>query len=96
MSLSHDVALGPSALSLSLSSGWGDHRHNAISGAIANGGLLDFQAGAAYPISLGAFLTLTPSIQYSALLQDNVRRYYDDCGIDTNNWFFAVVAGITK
>jgi hypothetical protein len=94
MSLSHDIAVGPSALSLSLSAGWGDHRHNGISGAIADGGLLDFQAGAAYPISLGAFLTLTPSIQYSALLQDDVRRYYDDSGISPDNWFFALNAAM--
>ena len=94
MSLSHDVALGPSALSLSASAGWGDHRHNGISGAIADGGLLDFQAGAAYPISLRPYLTLTPSIQYSALLQDDVRRYYDDSGISPDNWFFAVTAAV--
>jgi hypothetical protein len=94
MSLSHDVALGPSALSLSASAGWGDHRHNGISGAIADGGLLDFQAGAAYPISLGAFLTLTPSVQYSALLQDDIRRYYGDSGISPDNWLFSLNAAV--
>lgn len=94
--LSHDIVMGPSALSLAISSGWGDHRHNLISGAIADGGLLDFQACAAYPVSLRSFITLIPAIHYSTLLQDDVRRYYDDSGIKTNNWFFAVVAGITK
>lgn len=92
--LSHDVALGPGDLSLSLSTGRGDGRHNGISGVENAGGWLDFQAGASYSFSPIAVLTLTPSIQFSTLLQDEIRQYYGDTGINPDNWFFSVTAAM--
>ncbi|TKJ39065.1 hypothetical protein CEE37_11620 [candidate division LCP-89 bacterium B3_LCP] len=90
--LSEDITVGPGNLFLSSSLGWGDDRHNLWSGVTDAGGLLDWQIDATYSLNIKPNLSLSPGIHFGMTLQDDIRNYYDNQGINTSNLFFSLAA----
>ena len=92
MSLSHAAALGAGNLFLSTGMGWGDERHNRWSSVENAEGWLDFRIETEYAATIYPNLTLFPGIHYSRIIQEDIRRYYDDVGIEASNLFFSIRA----
>ncbi len=90
LSLSQTLPAGPGTFCFTTSTGWGDERHNRWSGLSDAGGWLDFQAGVNYCLPLQSWLTLTPGVQYSALLQKDIREYYDQSGVQADGLIFSL------
>ena len=76
------------SLDLSAGVGWGSPDHNEGYFGAEEDGVTDFRAGLSLPISVGEHWTITPGVNYSTVLDDDLEDAIDG---DSDH----VVAGIT-
>ncbi len=92
--LSQGFDWGPGSLCASAHLGWGDDKHNFWSGIVEAGGWLDLSGCLQYDWLVNQWLTLSPNLQYSRLLQEDIREYYDGNGISSSVLILGLNAGI--
>lgn len=92
---SQELQIGAGTLSTLAACGWGDARHNLWSGVPEAGGWLDAQACVTYSLPVKAWLSLTPGIQYDALLQQRIRNSYRNQGVQWSGLIATLNAAIT-
>jgi len=97
-SVTHSLELGPGVLIFNGAAGWGNANHNRQSGVAESGGLLDVFAGVAYDWSATSWLTLTPAVSFTSILQNDIRDFYNSEDIDINpsRVFFSINAAVVK
>ena len=78
--LSETIAM---SIDLAASLGWGSSKHNDFYYGSDDSGLADAVISAGFPVDLGRGWTLTPSVNYSWLLDNGIRDAMDD---DDNFW----------
>jgi uncharacterized protein (TIGR02001 family) len=78
-------------LALSGKIGWGDSRHNRYNEAGADtDGFTDALIGAALPITATPRITVTPSVNFSTILNSKIRDAFKTAGLKRNNFFAGV------
>ncbi len=96
LSASHSLALAndsekPLNLGLSAKVGFGSSDYNKFYFGADDSALVDLTLSASMPISVGETLTITPSINYSMLLDNDIEKAYEAAsGLDSNNFWFGV------
>ena len=85
LGLHHDVALPLGRLSLGAALGWGGESYNDGYWGVRAAGLNDLRVTAGWPVELEGW-TIEPSIAFSALLDDDVRR----SAAKSDLWIFGV------
>jgi hypothetical protein len=91
----HSVTLGSNALLLSSGIGWGDENHNRQTGADAGSGFLDFHVGMSYDFIYNDRFSVTPKVQFTTLLNGDVRDLYDSNDIEPSRFSISLNAAYT-
>jgi hypothetical protein len=94
LSLSHGIEFGPGLLNMCGGIGWGNDEHNVQAGVPQAGGLLDMLVQATYIMPISEALSITPGINFSSILQGDIRDSYKAAEISTDNLFVSLNASI--
>ncbi|MCK4377791.1 MAG: MipA/OmpV family protein, partial [Deltaproteobacteria bacterium] len=79
LGIGHSFAMGEQiSLDLSASVGYADSDYNKFYFGVDDSGLVDFNIGASLPIAVWKNITITPVLNYTALVDDDLRDAVDE------------------